>query len=271
MIYRLKILLLSFFIVICFESKSIQLPNDKVTPSDKVLTLAYQDAEPIIFNELFDNKLYISGLHLELLEEIAHLAGYTIDYKYFRTWGECIENVFYGYASFVLQATYTGERARKALFTESYETEEAILIALKDRNFNISQNVSEFVKDSKYHGRVIGYNSGVTYPDDNLNAQIKDFANRRVFATYPSYDDLLNALINREVDALYGEKVKFLHMIKKRNMENDVDILTLDAKVPLRFMFNMNTDPNVIRAFNIAIYKFLGTEKHKEILNRYKY
>lgn len=233
------------------------------------LTLGYHESEPIIYSYKANGQEFVKGLHAEILQNVAKIAGYEIEYKKYSKWPEVVKDVLGGDVTFALWATFTNERAKNALFSKPYYYEEFRLFSLAESEFPMSSDIEYVANYIVKNSKKIGLVRGVVYSHIHLENILKSLPEKNIIY-YDNLEEMIKSLMNKEINIFYWDFVEAYILLDKYKLTQKINDMTILPRSPLHFMFsNKHIDQSDIENFNRAIDVFISSEEYKELLRRY--
>lgn len=182
------------------------------TPSKIVIVRDNVDYPPMEFHE----KGKLTGLHVELVNEVASLLGLSIEWQQV-PWRRALNMVKEGKADGITYIGKTPEREEWAIFLDDNIISEATFSFMinKDDEGKVlfTGDVQDFLKD-----RPLLTVAGFTLPEDIVKA------NPQVYEA-PKIDNLVEMIQAKRYDVAIVNKDDFLNIYKGTNVENAVVFL----------------------------------------------
>ncbi|MBP9778277.1 MAG: transporter substrate-binding domain-containing protein [Rickettsiaceae bacterium] len=238
----------------------------------KVLHGGWYLWEPYQFNKLTAGGYNLVGMDIELIKNIAHLVGVSIETEPVN-WQQHQQDLKDGIRDIASGATYTDARAEYVYFSVPYRYEENSLFmmnnSIKDLSF---ESISEFLAQVRLQNFVLGITKGFIYADPQINLFIKDEANNDIIVTYDNDVAALHGLIHGEIDGFISDRIVGAAAILTQKVDAHIKEVQLNIKTPIHFMFSKKSVPlELVDRFNTEIKKFSSSDEYKKIVKTYLY
>ncbi|MCC8461164.1 MAG: transporter substrate-binding domain-containing protein [Candidatus Megaira endosymbiont of Carteria cerasiformis] len=238
----------------------------------KVLRGGWYLWEPYQFNKLTAGGYNLVGMDIELLKNITHLVGVSIETEPVN-WQQHQQDLKDGIRDIASGATYTDARAEYVYFSVPYRYEENSLFmmnnSIKDLSF---ESISEFLAQVRLQNFVLGITKGFIYADPQINLFIKDEANNDIIVTYDNDVAALHGLIHGEIDGFISDRIVGAAAILTQKVDAHIKEVQLNIKTPIHFMFSKKSVPlELVDRFNTEIKKFSSSDEYKKIVKTYLY
>ncbi len=228
--------------------------------------------EPYQFNKPTPSGYKLVGMDIELLKNIAHRVGVSIDYETVG-WKKHQEDLKEGIRDIASGATYTDARAEYVYFSRPYRYEENSLFMMNSNDKELSfDSISEFLAQVRLQNIVLGITKGFIYADSQINLFIKDEANNDIVMSYDNDVDALQAMIRGEIDGFMSDRVVGAAAILSEKVNSLVKEVQLNIKTPIHLMFSKKSVPiELVDKFNTEIKDFSASDEYKKIVKTYLY
>lgn len=146
----------------------------------KILRGGWYLWEPYQFNRLTTGGYNLVGMDIELVKNIAHLVGVSIETEPVN-WQQHQQDLKDGTRDIASGATYTDARAEYVYFSVPYRYEENSLFMMNNSDKELSfKSISEFLAQVRLQNFVLGITKGFIYADPQINLFIKEEANNDI-------------------------------------------------------------------------------------------
>ena len=238
----------------------------------KVLRGGWYLWEPYQFNRLTAGGYNLVGMDIELVKNIAHLVGVSIDTEQV-SWQQHQQDLKDGTRDIASGATYTDARAEYVYFSVPYRYEENSLFMMNnsDKELNF-KSISEFLAQVRLQNFVLGITKGFIYADPQINLFIKDEANNDIIVAYDNDVAALHGLIHGEIDGFISDRIVGAAAILTQKVNSHIEEVQLNIKTPIHLMFSKKSVPiELVDRFNTEIKKFSNSDEYKKIVKTYLY
>jgi len=195
------------------------------------------------------------GFAIDVMNEVAHRAGYQVKYKIKDNWKQVFEDMRTGNADIIPNVGATLARSEYMDFTSSVETFHISLFIREDSQ-------SEFKDYESLSGRKIGA--------VKTNVGYKVLKKKQFEAVaYESFEQAFYALLSGQVDALaYPESVAWKYITESRQEHS---VVTLDDPlVEIKRVIGVQKDKQeLLQKLDLAVAEFVVSKKYPEIYLRW--
>ena len=256
---------LSSFLLALFLLPFMTVPSSGSTV-DRLIVASWYPTQPYQFQDTRRGGNEVTGLDIELAEEILRSAGYAVTFQA-STWAQTQEDLKSGKIDMALGAFKTPQRETYALYSDPYRTEtDAVFVALGS---SFGEGVASFEElftiaraQNKIFGVVEGFSYGVKV--DALLATLDE----RHLLVFNSIESAIAALATGSIAGLIADQIVAHSAIAALEFEDNVSQLDLQVfQGAIHVMFSKATvDPKVVEAFNRAMREFKKDGRYQAIL-----
>ena len=228
--------------------------------------------EPYQFNRLTTGGYNLVGMDIELVKNIAHLVGVSIETEPVN-WQQHQQDLKDGTRDIASGATYTDARAEYVYFSVPYRYEENSLFMMNNSDKELSfKSISEFLAQVRLQNFVLGITKGFIYADPQINLFIKEEANNDIIVAYDNDVAALQGLIHGEIDGFISDRIVGAAAILTHKINSHIKEVQLNIKTPIHLMFSKKSVPiELVDRFNTQIKKFSNNNEYKKIVKTYLY
>jgi len=196
------------------------------------------------------------GFAIDIIEEVAKIAGVNIEYIIFDDWGNSNKAFFEdGIGDIVPNSGITPERAAKSIFSTPIET---IHIRMFKRSNSVHIHSKDDIKNLKV--AAVTDNTGETLMKDHP---------KELLILFDTKEEAFNALLSGEVDVMVYPDLPVMSMIQKtRTSDHVVPFAAPLLEVKRGIRINKN-DPELAAKLDNALKELLSSHKYLEIYKKW--
>lgn len=242
------------------EADSAQLP---------ILKCGWYSWEPYQYTANKEDFDSLTGLDVNVLNSIAHLAGYKIKYEKV-SWQQHQDMMKIGTYDIAMGAIKTAEREKHYYFTIPYRESIDALFVLKNSRKKLKfHNMSEFIANIKDQQFKIGVIEGYLYSEPELNNFINDKRYQHlIFRTDNTLQNII-WLKNNYIDGFLADHVNGTTIAWHKQMHEEIETYTV-CRAPIYFMLSKKSASiENLKNLNQAIECFKNSQEYKHIFKAY--
>jgi PAS domain S-box-containing protein len=219
-----------------------QSPSDSIKPSlKKIIAVIPEDLPPTYFRDAKTGDA--SGFAVDVMNELARLSGYEVEYIFGKPWDEMIESVRNGKADVIPSLTISPERMDLAAFTEPIEVIPVNLIVTAD------SGISGFAPGIK-----VGTLTG-SIPETYMKKNLPTIE----VLLYKDMQRVLFELLAGHVDAAFVLTPNLMTLAYEAGVDNKIQVISPPIFEAKRGMAVRHDDTALRDDLNQAITKFVGS------------
>lgn len=195
------------------------------------------------------------GLDVELVNEIANRASYSVTFADARAWSELVRGIETGDVDILTTATRTDEREAFAYFSAPYRHDTIALIVPRGTSASLpATSDTELVEHFKKAKFRLGVVAGAAYPSDVVPSFVADPANSQQIFPHGTGQYPLYSLLNGDIDGYLNDRIAAATFIRANGAGGDVEEHPVLFSGAIHLMFSKaSVPPEVVAEFNRAI------------------
>jgi phospholipid transport system substrate-binding protein len=243
-------------------AQAISLLANEYKSETPILKMAGHNWEPYISNQLPAN-----GLAVNLVTEILERAGYQVEME-FMPWQRVAEGMSDGSVDMSVASWYNETRARESQFTDSYITNDLIIIKRKQDKL-VYSNTDEF----KAYIEKRGYRLGV-FKDYGYGDEFSEIAPLVSLNFYKYCKQMLRDVANKSTDiALLDKWTVSNSLAHSKNIADHLEVMPTLIQRGLHVTISKQRDDHklIAEAFNKALAQMKKDGSYQQLLNKHNY
>lgn len=234
-----------------------------------ILKCGWYSWEPYQYTVKKTNFEYLTGLDINILNTVADIAGYKVNYEKI-SWQQHQEMMKSGTYDIAMGAIKTVEREKHYYFTIPYRESIDTLFVLKNSHKKLKfRNISELIAKIKDQQFKIGVTEGYLYSVPELNDFINDKRYQHlIFKTNNTLQNII-WLKSNYIDGFLADHVNGTTIAWHKQMHEGIETYSI-SRGPIYFMLSKkSTSLKNLKDLNNAIESFKNSQEYKHIFKTY--
>ena len=221
----------------------------------KTLNGGWSHFAPYSYIEIEQGFPLWKGLDIELVDEIANRAGYSVTFPDARPWFELLRDLEHGEVDILASATRTRERETFAYFSDPYRYDTVALIVASGMSESLPATTDteliDLFREKKFR---LGAVAGTAFPSKAVRSFLADPANSHQVILHESPQDVLESLLDGQVDGYFGDRIVAATFVRANGAGSRVEEHPLLISGDIHLMFSKaSVAREVVANFNRAI------------------